>query len=74
MASNGSEESDEEYRFKCALMEEVKNDLCLYDKADPLYFNTHVTNDKFAEIAVTLMLHHVRGWNPKIRYVANKVW
>ena len=54
MASNGSKENDEEYRFKCALIEEVKNYPCLYDKADPLHFKTHVTNDKFAEIAVTL--------------------
>ena len=52
MASNGSKESDEEYWFKCALVEEVKNHPCLYDKAD--HFITHITNDKFAEIAVTL--------------------
>ena len=54
MASNGSKESDEEYRLKCALIEEVKNFPCLYDKVDPLHFKTHITNDKFAEIAVTL--------------------
>ena len=54
MVLNGSKESDKEYRFKCALIEEVKNHPCLYDKANPLHFKTHVTNDEFAEIAVTL--------------------
>ena len=54
MASNGSKESAEEYRFKCALLEEVQNYPCLYDKADPLHFKTRITNEKFAEIAVTL--------------------
>ena len=54
MVSNGSKESDEEYRFKCALIEEVKNYPCLYDNGDTLHFKTHITNDKFTEIAVTL--------------------
>ena len=54
MVLNGSKENDEQYRFECALIEKVKNYPCLYDKVDPLQFLTHITNDKFAEIAVTL--------------------
>ena len=48
--SNGMENWDEESRTKAKLIEEIKNHLCMYNKADPNHYNQDEKLEIFTNI------------------------